>query len=134
MMYLKYCITLFAISLMNSTFAQTPEQVVQQQLEAYNEGNINKFMAVFSEDIELWTLGESQPWSKGWDSVKSVYANLFTNSSNLHSVLMTRSVLGNKVIDYEKITGRNGGDVLYLVMIYEVREGKIFRATAVREN
>lgn len=46
---------------MSALFAQTPEQVVQLQLEAYNEGNIEKFMSVFSEDIELWTLGESQP-------------------------------------------------------------------------
>ncbi len=125
--------TILAISFMNRIFSQTPEQVVQRQLEAYNEGNIDKFMAVFSDDIELWTLGESQPWSKGHEAVKAVYANLFKNSPDLHSVVMNRSVIGNKVIDYERITGRNGGEVLYLVMIYEVRDGKIFRATAVRE-
>ena len=133
-MRLKLYHLIFAFSLMSSIFAQSPEQVVQLQLEAYNEGDIDKFMSVFSEDIQLWTLGESQPWSKGMDSVRSVYANLFENSPNLHSVVMTRSIIGNKVIDYERITGRNGGKVLYLVMIYEVRDGKIFRATAVREN
>jgi hypothetical protein len=119
---------------MNATFAQSPEQVVQLQLEAYNEGDIDKFMFVFSEDIELWTLGETKPWAKGQDSVRTVYANLFKNSPNLHSDVITRSILGNKVIDYERITGRNGGDLIYLVMIYEVHEGKIFRATAVREK
>jgi len=133
-MSLKFYTIILVISLMQSFSAQSPEQVVQWQLEAYNAGDIDKFMSVFSDDIELWTLGESQPWSKGKDSVKAVYANLFVNSPNLHSVVMTRSVIGNKVIDYEKITGRNGGDVLYLVMIYEVRDGKIFRATAVREQ
>lgn len=132
-MSFKYYITILTISLISALFAQTPEQVVQLQLEAYNEGNIEKFMSVFSEDVELWTLGESQPWSKGHEAVKAVYANLFKNSPDLHSVVMNRSVIGNKVIDYERITGRNGGDVLYLVMIYEVRDGKIFRATAVRE-
>lgn len=133
-MSFKYYFTILTITLMSALFAQTPEQVVQLQLEAYNEGNIEKFMSVFSEDIELWTLGESQPWSKGHEAVKAVYANLFINSPDLHSVVMNRSVIGNKVIDYERVTGRNGGEVLYLVMIYEVRDGKIFRATAVREN
>jgi hypothetical protein len=133
-MYLKFYVALLAINLMNANFAQAPEQVVQLQLEAYNERNIDKFMSVFSADIELWTLGESQPWAKGQDSVRTVYANLFKNSPELHSDVMTRSILGNKVIDYEKITGRNGGEIRYLVMIYEVRDGKIFRATAVREN
>jgi hypothetical protein len=119
---------------MKTGYSQDPVQVVQLQLEAYNEGDIDKFMSVFSEDIELWTLGESQPWSKGFDAVKTVYANLFKNSPDLHSVVLNRSVIGNKVIDYERITGRNGGDELMLVMIYEVRDGKIFRATAVRER
>jgi hypothetical protein len=119
---------------MNSTFAQTPEQVVQLQLEAYNAGDIDKFMSVFSDDIELWTFGEAQPWAKGKDAVTKVYAKLFENSPELHSEIITRTVIGNKVIDYERITGRNGGDVLSLVMIYEVRDGKIFRATAVREG
>jgi hypothetical protein len=133
-MYGKLYFILLNIILMNATFAQSPEQVVQLQLEAYNEGDIDKFMFVFSEDIELWTLGETKPWAKGQDSVRTVYANLFKNSPNLHSDVITRSILGNKVIDYERITGRNGGDLIYLVMIYEVHEGKIFRATAVREK
>ena len=130
----KFFAIILALSTMKSIQAQTPEQVVQLQLEAYNEGNIDKFMSVFSDDIELWTLGEGQAWAKGKDAVTAVYAKLFENSPELHSEIITRTVIGNKVIDYERITGRNGGDVLYLVMIYEVRDGKIFRATAVREK
>jgi hypothetical protein len=133
-MHFQFFAIILVTSLMNTTFAQTPEQVVQLQLEAYNEGDIDKFMSVFSDDIELWTLGEDQPWAKGKDAVTAVYAKLFENSPELHSEIITRTVIGNKVIDYERITGRNGGNVLYLVMIYEVRDGKIFRATAVREN
>jgi hypothetical protein len=133
-MYVKIILIFLSLNLMQSFLAQSPVEVVQLQLEAYNRGNIDDFMAVFSEDIELWTLGESQPWSKGFDAVKSVYSNLFKNSPDLYSVVLNRSVIGNKVIDYERITGRNGGDELMLVMIYEVRDGKIFRATAVREK
>ena len=57
-MYFKFFTIILAISLMNSIFAQTPEQIVQLQLEAYNAGDIDKFMSVFSDDIELWTLGD----------------------------------------------------------------------------
>lgn len=133
-MLTKLFTIILALSIMKSIFAQTPEQIVQLQLEAYNAGDIDKFMSVFSDDIELWTLGEAQPWAKGKDAVTAVYAKLFQNSPELHSEIITRTVIGNKVIDYERITGRNGGDVLFLVMIYEVRDGKIFRATAVREG
>jgi hypothetical protein len=90
-------------------------------------------MDVFSADIELWTLGDSIPSVSGFKNVRKVYANLFEKSPNLHSEVLNRTILGNKVIDYEKITGRNNGAVLFLIMIYEVQNGKIVRATAVRQ-
>jgi hypothetical protein len=111
----------------------TPAQVVETQLHAYNSGDIDRFMSVFSEDITLWNLGDTIPWATGYERVKEVYKHLFDASPNLHSTVVNRSIIGNKVIDYERIIGRNSGDVLNLVMIYEVRDGKIFRATAVRE-
>lgn len=117
-------------------FSQSPREVVQDQLEAYNNKDINAFMNVFSSDIELWTLGDTIPSVKGFDAVKNVYADLFQKSPNLHSEVINRTIIGNKVIDYEIISGRSGskkGKPLYLIMIYEVRDGKIFRATAVRK-
>jgi hypothetical protein len=90
-------------------------------------------MNVFSADIELWRLGDTIPSVKGYENVRNVYANLFETSPNLYSEVLNRTILVNKVIDYEKITGRNSGDVLFLIMIYEVRDGKIVRATSVRE-
>jgi hypothetical protein len=98
---------------MNSIFAQTPEQIVQLQLEAYNAGDIDKFMSVFSDDIELWTLGEAQPWAKGKDAVTSVYAKLFQNSPELHSEIITRTVIGNKVIDGIYLNGADIYDIKY---------------------
>ena len=130
---------IFALTILISltSFSQSPREVVQDQLDAYNAKDIDAFMDVFSEDIELWTLGDTIPSVKGFSPVKKIYADLFDRSPNLHSEVLNRTVIGNKVIDYEKITGRSGrgeGKILFLVIIYEVKEGKIFRATAVRQN
>jgi hypothetical protein len=119
---------------MSFLFSQSAEHVVQQQLEAYNARNIDAFMAVFHADIELWTLGSAAPNSVGWEKVKTVYADLFEQSPELHSKVLNRSVIGNKVIDYEQISGRKGvKEDLFLVMVYEVKDGKIWKAWAVRE-
>ncbi len=126
----------FILLFTSFAFSQTPREVVQKQLDAYNNHDIDAFMSVFSEDIELWTLGDTLPSVKGFTSVKKIYANLFERSPELYSEVLNRSIIGNKVIDYEKISGRSGrskGEILYLIMIYEVRDGKIYRATAVRE-
>jgi hypothetical protein len=91
-------------------------------------------MAVFSSDIQLFQLGESAPLAEGELVVRKIYANLFEKSPHLKSEVINRTIIGNKVIDYERITGRNGNEApLYLVMIYEVENGKIIRAHSVRK-
>jgi hypothetical protein len=110
------------------------DQIVQKQLEAYNSGNIDEFMAVFHTDIEIWQLGGEKPVATGFEAVKNIYQNLFMNSPNLNSIVINRSVIGNKVVDYEKITGRNGNaEPLFLMMIYEIKDQKIYRAYSIRE-
>jgi hypothetical protein len=125
----------FFIIMLSVSNAQepTPSQVVETQLIAYNSGDIELFMSVFSQEITLWNLGDSIPWATGHERVREIYKNLFDASPNLNSTVINRSIIGNKVIDYEKIIGRNNSDVLHLIMIYEVSHGKIFRATAIRE-
>ncbi|MCC5919281.1 MAG: nuclear transport factor 2 family protein [Cyclobacteriaceae bacterium] len=113
----------------------TAEQVVQEQLEAYNKRDINRFIETFHPEAELWDYLGKQPKVRGLNNVKAIYAQLFQDSPELHSELLNRIVIGNKVIDYEKITGRQGqNEALLLVMVYEIKDGLIFRATAIRED
>ena len=131
---MKYIISLIFVLSIAISFSQTPREVVQEQLDAYNDRDIERFIAVFSDDIELWTLGDTIPSVKGLISVKKIYGDLFESNTNLQSEVINRSVIGNKVIDYEKIQGlKKDGGIYYLVMVYEVKNGKIFRATAIRE-
>ena len=131
---MKIIIAILFVFLISNGFSQTPREIVQEQLDAYNDRDIERFASVFSEDIELWTLGDSIPSVKGLFSVKKVYGDLFKTNIDLHSEVLNRTVIGNKVIDYEKIQGlKKDGGIYYLVMVYEVKDGKIFRATAIRE-
>jgi hypothetical protein len=133
---MKHLLFILFLACYSYAYNQTPRTIVQKQLEAYNHHDIDAFMRVFSEDIELWTLGDTIPFVQGFASVKEIYVDLFDRTPDLFSEVISRTTIGNKVIDYEKITGRSGhskGEILYLIMIYEVKDGKIFRATAVRE-
>lgn len=128
--------TLFCFSTLVS--AQTKEEiavsVVQAQLDAYNAKNIDAFMNVFSSDVAIYNFGESEAIASGEVEVRAVYASLFENSPNLHSLVINRSVIGNKVIDYELISGRKGTEeLLKLIAIYEVEDGLIKKATFLRE-
>ena len=112
----------------------TPEQVVQENLDFYNQRNIDGFMTSFSEDIKMYNLSDPKPTVVGREQVRKVYANLFKKSPKLHSTILKRIVIGNKVIDHESITGRNGNsEVLELVLIYEVKDQKIYKITVIRK-
>lgn len=111
----------------------TPVVLVQKQLEAYNERDIDPFMAVFHEEISLWELNASSPSVSGFEAVKEVYNDLFEASPELHSEVVNRSTIGKKVLDYELVTGIRGSDeTMTLIMVYEIKGGKIWKATAIR--
>jgi hypothetical protein len=55
-----------------------------------------------------------------------LYKGLFDASPLLHSIILHRILIGNKVIDHESIAGRKRIDVPNeLVMIYEVSGDEI---------
>lgn len=112
--------------------AATPEAVVEAQLQGYNARDIDAFMATMHPDVELFAIGDPTPRASGAEAVRKVYAALFEKSPDLHSELVHRAVIGNRVVDHERITGRQGGEVLELVMVYEVEDGGIRRAWSIR--
>lgn len=131
---MRYFLCIVLTLSLQISVAQTADQIVQKQLEAYNAREIDSFMACFHPDIEIWTLGADEASAIGKEAVKTLYAALFEQSPQLHSTVLNRSVIGSKVIDYERISGRKGSNEdLFLVMIYEIKDNLIWRAWAVRE-
>lgn len=130
---MKGIISFLCVIMVAGAFSQSPEEVVQAQLEAYNNKDIDAFMETFSDTAMLYSIGDAEPWASGEGEVRAVYTGLFEQSPDLHSEIVHRSVVGNKVMDHERITGRRGSDEpLELIMIYEVEDGKIVRAWSVR--
>ncbi len=126
--------TLLSMSIQAQSNFPTPEAVVQENLDFYNQRNLKGFMSSFSEDIALYTFGKTEAVAAGKEAIQKLYGQLFEDSPNLHSTILHRAVLGNKVIDHESIVGRkNSNTPIELVMIYEVKDGKIVKMTVVRE-
>ncbi len=126
----------FAFLTSFQTMAQklTPEQVVQTNLDFYNNRDIEGFMKSFSPEIKFYNFQSDSATIEGLEQCRKVYQNLFDQSPKLHSKILKRIVFDNKVIDHESITGRKGSDdILELVLIYEVKDEKIFRVTVLRK-
>ena len=129
------CFLLLTIYTANTkAHAMTPEEIVQQNLDFYNQRDIDGFMSLLSPDIAIFSLGESTPSVAGFDDVKAFYKSMFADSPDLHSTILKRIVIGNNVIDHESIVGRMGSsEVVELVLIYTVEADKIVAIRVIRE-
>ncbi|XOV67852.1 MAG: nuclear transport factor 2 family protein [Fluviicola sp.] len=125
---------LLAITCFSLAHNTPPDSIVQLSLDAYNNHDFELFMSYFHEDVEMYNLNECEPYKSGKDAVGERYKEYFEASPNLHSTIVNRMVLGNKVIDYEHITGANGNkEPFELIFMYEVEGDKIIRTTAIRK-
>jgi len=110
----------------------TPEEIVQQQVIAYNNRDIDSFCKCHHPDVELYEFGKSTPFAVGRRSIRVVYADIFDSSPSLHSEIITRISHNQIVIDKELITGRKGREPFEMMAIYEVEDGLIRKARFIR--
>jgi len=119
-------ITLFLINFYSWSQEKSPEQIVQEQVEAYNSRDIEAFLSFYSEDVKLYTYPNKLD-SDGKAAMREGYAAFFKNAKVLHCKITKRIVTKNIVIDEEDIQyndSKFGG-----VAIYEVENGKIVKVT-----
>jgi hypothetical protein len=100
-----------------------PVAVVERQLEAYNARDLERFAAQYAEDIALYRMPTQQPTTKGKQQLREVYRQRFA-AANLHAEILSRIVMGSKVIDHERIVGIRDVPIEALA-VYEVRAGLI---------
>ncbi len=105
-------------------------QLVQRQLNAYNERNLDAFLETYAEDAELYSFPDSLT-SKGKDAMRKRYAPVFEKYPDLHCEIKGRIVQGNVIIDKEYITA-TGRKPLEGTIIYQIVNGKIQKAYSVR--
>ncbi len=109
--------------------SETPEQIVQRQVNAYNARNINAFIDTYSEDIKIYNFPEELSIS-GKEALRAQFAQMFETVPNLYCEIKNRIVLGNKVVDREYV--RFGENYSSVIAIYEITDGKISKVTFLR--
>ena len=101
-----------------------PEDVVQEQVEAYNARDIERFVATYGDDVRLYRAHETQPAIVGKAALREFYATQRFHLPALHAEILARMVLGNKVVDHERITGLRDHPI-EAAAVYEVSGGLI---------
>lgn len=102
----------------------SPADLAQIQLNAYNNRNIDAFVEVYSPDVEVYMFPDSLRY-KGRDKMREVYSKFFLTAPDLHCKLVDRISNNNFIVDREYVTGITGRDPINAVAIYEIKDGYI---------
>ena len=105
----------------------TAIELVQGQLDAYNERNLELFCTYFAEDVVVMDGRSQERLFAGMDAFRERYQHTFSNSG-LHCHLLNRIEQGDVVIDHEEVSGM-GEELVYAIAIYQIDNGRIQKVT-----
>ena len=83
----------------------TPEQAVQHQLDAYNARDLARFLEVYADDVVVCRLPSTEPAFTSRAGLAEFYRTQRFNLPALRAELVNRMVIGNVVVDHERVHG-----------------------------
>lgn len=119
-------------TVINRGFVTTPSQLLpdspadlaQRQLNAFNARDIDAFLEPYADDVELYDMPDKL-LGKGKDTMRKMYGQFFAKTPDLHCEVPSRIVVNNTVIDQELGTNVAGQKPSTAVAIYKIENGKI---------
>lgn len=124
---MKYAATivlfLFSCALLSAQDQSKAELLAQAQLDAYNNGDIEKFLLPYSDSVEVYQFPDQLIY-RGKELMRKQYAEFFERYPALHCELKSRMVQGNSVIDQEYVT-LNEDYSFPAIAIYEIKNDLI---------
>lgn len=99
-------------------------ELVEAQFAAYNAHDLDRFMVNFSDTVKVYRMAGTELAMDGKAAMAQFYAAERFNHPELRAELVSRTVLGNKIFDRERIWGMSEIP-LEVVAVFEVKDGLI---------
>ncbi|MDP2716027.1 nuclear transport factor 2 family protein [Rheinheimera sp.] len=100
---------------------------VQRQLNAYNAKDLAAFISCYHSDIAIYRMPATEPALKGHAALEAFYKTERFTIAALRAEVLQRMLVGNKVIDHERVYGM-AEQPYQVVVVYEVQGGLIKNA------
>ncbi|NOT52291.1 MAG: SnoaL-like domain-containing protein [Chitinophagaceae bacterium] len=111
----------------------TAEKLAQEQLDAYNNRDIEGFLKPYSDSVRIYYFPNQFAY-QGKEEMRKQYADMFKRATDLHCTLKSRMVIGNKVIDEESVVFDKNRPALHAAAIYTIVGDKIVSVHFVAEK
>lgn len=103
-------------------------ELVDGQLNAYNQKNTLLFCQFYHKDVIAYNLSDNSILCQGIQEFQRLYSIKFLENPNMHCKLQSRILLPTFVIDEELISGlKNTKATTHVVAIYHFRDNLIHK-------
>lgn len=105
--------------------------IAQGQLDAYNVQDLDTHAGFYADNMVIANLNET-PNLEGIEAYRERMAGVFSGFPSNKVELLNRMVLGNKVIDHEKVMRSPSAEPFEVVAIYTIENDKIARVDFIK--
>jgi uncharacterized protein (TIGR02246 family) len=101
--------------------------LVDRQVAAYQARDLDGFLRFYAEDVKIRDFGGAVI-AGGMEGMRAFYEPLFRDSPELSAKVLNRIVIGDCVIDEEKVSGINVAGYpaqMHAAVVYQIRDGLI---------
>ena len=109
----------------------SPADLAQGQLDAYNAQDLDAHCAFFADDIVVADLNGAVT-IQGIEAYRAKYTQVFADFPDNRAELANRIVVGNTVVDHERVSRGPNGPFFEVMAIYTIAGGKIARVDFVK--
>jgi hypothetical protein len=102
----------------------TPEEVVRAYAEAANRHDVEALLALYAPGVRKYRFPGSLA-SEGRDANRDKYKRDFSENPDLKVKILELSVLADKVVSHDLVTGLAGGKTSEELVVYQVEGGQI---------
>jgi hypothetical protein len=103
--------------------SDSPVDVVDRQIAAYNDGDVDAFVAEFAEDAAVTGFEAEEPMAVGESEIRALYGEQFAAFSPEVEIL-SRISLGEYVVDHERVE-QDDSEAMAAIGVYRVVDGEI---------
>jgi hypothetical protein len=102
----------------------SPSEIVDASVVAFNAHDAHAFAAYFARHVNL-VEHPSRTKASSRAELKQIYTQLFANSPHIRTTVVQRLIVGNRVVDHERVQRSPDTASFDVVVINEIKDGRI---------
>jgi hypothetical protein len=111
---------------MNAPVQLSVEDLMQGQMSAYNAQDLDAYAAFFKDDVVVGDYN-GQVAQRSYAELRARYEKTFAQFPENKAELLSRMIVGNTVVEHERVVRAPGGETFDVICIYTLADGRIAR-------